>query len=308
MKNVRSIVGRHPDQDTASPHIITPWDPYAGDEALVWPGDHADYLRHAARTGVDAELDIEQYAALDLAFEHTYRDILDGRQPWSAVEPLLAPLLIGGPLKHDGRPPGVVQTVLDDHFLADIAENQLPQVGLVGPGRILGPWSDEPTPRWVRIQVGAIMAFVPEVDPGVPPWARAIKHRPRPETAVRASVRVMARTPPMLWAVDGDQLTPMLPLGHHFVPSGAVRGVPSVPAVIGRVVASPEGYFLSASLPLIRRPDPAVILRRLRIEWLRLCRRERRLSLEDTLRERSEVLYRSCMEWLWLQLEGASPW
>ena len=112
----------------------------------------------------------------------------------------------------------------------------------------------------------------------------------------------------MLWAVDGDQLTPMLPLGHHFVPSGAVRGVPSVPAVIGRVVASPEGYFLSASLPLIRRPDPAVILRRLRIEWLRLCRRERRLSLEDTLRERSEGLYRSCMEWLWLQLEGASPW
>jgi hypothetical protein len=306
MKTVRSIVGRHPDQDTASPHRLTAYDPYCGDEALLWPGDYDDYLRHSARVGSPPLLDSAEYTALDLEFERVYRDILDGSAPWSAIEPLTEPLLIAGAIKHDGRPPGRVMCMVDDVTLADISENQLPQVGLVGPDRILGPWSDESLPAWVRVQMGAIMAFVPEVDPGVPPWARAIKRKPRPETTIRQSLRVMARTPPMLWAVQGDTLSPMLPLGKHFIPVGPVQGVPPVPAVIGRVVASEQGYFLAASLPLMRRPPADLITRRIRLEWLRLRRRERRLSIEDTLRERSEVLYRSCLEWLWLQLEGSS--
>ena len=45
--------------------------------------------------------------------------------------------------------------------------------------------------------------------------------------------------------------------------------------------------------------------RRVLLEWRRLRRRERRLSLEDTLRERSEVLYRAAFEWLYLtQADG----
>jgi hypothetical protein len=120
----------------------------------------------------------------------------------------------------------------------------------------------------------------------------------------------MAKTPPMLWAVEGDRLHPMLPLGHRFLPEGPIRGVPDVPAVIGRVVAAEDGLFLAASIPLIRRPDTASIQARLTLEWLRIQRRERRLSIEDVYRERSEVLYRSCMEWLSLKLEGSDirPW
>ncbi len=305
MRSVRSIVGRHPDQDTASPHRIAPRDPYAGDEALVWLGDYADYLRHAERTGFDAPISEGEYAALDLVFEQRYRSILDGDADYAAIDELLEPLLIAGPLKHDGRPPGVAALVIGDRQLADIAENQLPQVGIVGPDRILGPWADEPVPRWQRIQVGAIMAFVPEVDPGVPPWARAIKRKPRPESDVRQSLRVLARTPPMMWAVEGSDLRPMLPTASQFLPKGPVRGVPDVPAVIGRVVNHADGPYLSASMPLIRRPPPEIILRRVLLEWRRLRRRERRLSLEDTLRERSEVLYRSAFEWLYVtQLDG----
>lgn len=300
MKTVRSIVGRHPDQDTASPHCIAPRDPYAGDEALIWPGDYADYLRHAERTGFSSPIAEAEYAALDLTFERIYRDILDGEAPYSAIDDLLEPLLISGPLKHDGRPPGVASAVIGDRQLADIAENQLPQVGIVGPDRILGPWADEPLPRWQRVQVGAVMAFVPEVEPGVPPWARAIKRKPRPDSDVRQSLRVMARTPPMLWAVDGETLSPMLPTAPQFMAKGPVRGVPDVPAVIGRVVNHEDGPVLSASMPLMRRPPPDVILRRVLLEWRRLRRRERRLSLEDTLRERSEVLYRSAFEWLYM--------
>ena len=305
MKSVRSIVGRHPDQDTASPHLIAPRDPYAGDEALIWLGDYGDYLRHAERIGFDAPIAEAEHAALDLAFERAYRSILDGDAPHTAVDELLAPLLIDGPLKHDGRPPGIAEMYIGDRQLADIAENQLPQVGIIGPDRILGPWADEPLARWQRVQVGAVMAFVPEVDPGVPPWARAIKRKPRPESAVRQSLRVMARTPPMLWSVDGDTLVPMLPTAPQFVPEGPVRGVPDVPAVIGRVVNHKDGAFLAASMPLLRRPPALVIQRRLLLEWRRLRRRERRLSLEDTLRERSEVLYRSAFEWLFVTQDGA---
>ena len=305
MKTVRSIVGRHPDQDTASPHWIAPRDPYSGDEALIWPGSHKDYLAHAERLGLSEGLLGEvDYAALDLKFEEVYRSILDGEATMDAVDVYTGPLLTSGPLKHDGRPPGVALVEVSDTVLADIAENQLPQVGLIGPDRILGPWADEPVPRWLRVQVAAVMAFVPEVEPGVPPWARTVKRRPRPPSAVRQSLRIMARTPPSLWAVQDGALTSLLPLGPQFMPKGPVRNVPDVPAVIGRVVADDQGYYLAASVPLIRTPPPDRILARVRLEWLRLRRRERRLSLEDALRERSEVLYRSCLEWLWLQLSN----
>ena len=79
VRSVRSIVGRHPDQDTASPHRIAPRDPYAGDEALVWLGDYADYLRHAERTGFDAPIS-EGSMPLDLVFEQRYRSILMAMQ------------------------------------------------------------------------------------------------------------------------------------------------------------------------------------------------------------------------------------
>ena len=69
MKTVRSIVGKSPIASTASPHLIAPMDPYAGDEALVWVGSHEDYLRHGERIGVKPDLDLEAYALVDLEFE-----------------------------------------------------------------------------------------------------------------------------------------------------------------------------------------------------------------------------------------------
>lgn len=310
MKTVRSIVGKSPVAITASPHTIAPMDPYAGDEALVWLGSHQDYLRHAERSGVEPNLDPEAYAFLDLEFERVYRAILDGQAHWSDIEPLAEALLLGHELTHDQRPPGEALAPIPDQQLADIAENHLPGVGLVGPGRIVGPWADEPLPAWLRVQVGAIMAFVPEVDPGVPSWARAIKRKPRPPTEVRQTLRVMARAAPNVWVVHGDELVPLLPIGKHFLPRGPVLGVPDVPAVVGRVVHGQQGPFLVASVPLLRVPPFEVIERRVRLEWLRLRRRERRLTWEDALRERSEVLYRSCCEWLWLQLAETDtrPW
>jgi len=310
MRKVRSILGRDPALDSAPPYRLTNRDPYAGDEALLWSGSHENYLRHMAWIERDDPMDEARYQTLDLEFEVLYRQILDGDAPWSAIDEVADMLMVTGPLRHDRRPPGVAEVVVSDQQMSDITENQLPQVGLVAPDRFLGPWADEPLPRWVRVQVAAAMMFVPELDPGVPSWARRIKRKPMPEPPVRQSVRVISRSPPMLWKVDGDNLTPMLPLGERFLPVGSVSGVPAVPAVIGRVVSCETGSFLAAGLPLIRVPTVSVIERRIHLELLRLRRRERRLSWEDILRERGEVLYRSCFEWLWLQLsDGDSlPW
>jgi hypothetical protein len=53
-----------------------------------------------------------------------------------------------------------------------------------------------------------------------------------------------------------------------------------------------------------------MLVRRLDLELLRLRRRERRLSWEVMLRERSEVLYRTACEWLWMVLRDTDevPW
>ena len=310
MRKVQSIVGRDPALDSASPHRLVPRDPYAGDEALPWSGSHDNYLRHMAWLGSDEALDFDQYVDLDVEFERVYRQILNGHADWRAIDPLASALQVDFRLRTDRRPPGQAETVVTDAQMSDITENQLPQVGQIAPDRFLGPWADEPIPRWVRIQVAAAMMFVPELDPGVAPWARRIKRKPMPEFPVRQTLRVMARTPPMLWKVQGPFLEPMLPLGERFIPQGQVTGVPDVPAVIGRLIASKNGPYLVAALPLIRTPPVDVIQRRLWLEYLRLRRRERRLSWEDLLRERGEVLYRSCFEWLWLQLEAgdSTPW
>jgi hypothetical protein len=308
MRKVRSIVGRDPCLDSAPPYRLTSRDPYAGDEALLWKGSYENYLLHMAWIDRDDPMGPEQYQALDLEFELVYRRVLDGDVPWSAIEDVAAALMVNGPLRHDRRPAGVAEEVVSDEQMSDITENQLPQVGLVAPDRFLGPWADEPLPRWVRVQVAAAMMFVPELDPGVPAWARRIKRKPMPSAPVRQSVRVISRTPPMVWKVDGDHLEPLLPLGERFMPCGPIAGIPDVPAVIGRVIACEAGSYLAAGLPLIRLPPVSVIERRLRLELLRLRRGERRLSWEDVLRERGEVLYRSCFEWLWLQLaNGDSP-
>ena len=310
MRKVQSIVGRDPALDSASPYRLTLRDPYAGDEALQWSGSHENYLRHMAWLGSDDALDAEQYNALDVEFERIYRQILDGHAEWDSIEPIAKSLQVDFRLRTDRRPPGEAEAQVTDSQLSDITENQLPQVGQIAPDRFLGPWADEPLPRWVRVQVAAAMVFVPELDPGVASWARRIKRKPMPSASIRQSLRVMARTPPMLWRVKGKRLEPMLPLGDRFMPQGEVAGIPNVPAVIGRVIATKHGPYLAVTLPLIRVPPSSVIQRRLWLEYLRIRRRERRLSWEDLLRERGELLYRSCFEWLWLQLEHGArrPW
>jgi hypothetical protein len=311
MRRVRGYAIPDADLDHAWPTAQLPMDPWAGDEALKMRGSYQDYLVHCERISQTPTLDEAAHESWDDRFEQIYRKILDGHAAAGDIEESAKMLRVWGPTRHDLRPLPSSQQFIPDTRLADITENQLPQVGMIAPGRILGPWSDTELPRWVRVVAAAAMAFPPEIPPGVPAWARAIKRRPKPPSSERTAIRSISRCPPMLWRITGPQsVVPHLPLGARQIPNGVVRDLPDAPAVIGRVVWTGQDWRLACGLPLPQLPPKAPLVGRLELELLRLRRRERRMTWEVMLRERSEVLYRTCCEWLWLQYKEGDqmPW
>jgi hypothetical protein len=115
----------------------------------------------------------------------------------------------------------------------------------------------------------------------------------------------------MLWSIQpGGTVLPVLPLGERQVPDGPVAGLPDAPGVIGRAVWTGAGWHMHCGLPMPELPPAGPLLDRLDLELMRVRRRERRLTWEVLLRERSEVLYRSACEWLWLRRSGGDrgPW
>jgi hypothetical protein len=140
-----------------------------------------------------------------------------------------------------------------------------------------------------------------EVDLPLTHDRRPPRSRPRPSLEQRQCLIAMLRAPAMLWWTD--PLEAALPISDRWMPQGPVRGIPDVPAFVGRIYLTPEGWHSCCVLPLPMRPDLAPIRARLRIELMRQRRFERRMSWEDLLRDRGEVLYRSLCEQFWLQDE-----
>jgi hypothetical protein len=300
MRRIRGVSAAGDERIHAWPLGGVALDPYAGDEALFMAGDYGDYLTHGTRIGAAKLLDESRYLNLDARFEALYRALLDGEHVYGELSKVARALLVWGAPTHDRRPAPIVPHVLDDRDLALMAEDQLSQLGIIAPDRILGPFADAVLPRSLRVVAGAAMCFAPEVPPGVPAWSRVIKRPPRPPRDVRMALRAMARVPPMVWRIGSDDMVdPYLPVAPSVVPTGPVTGLPPTPGVVGRMVPGPDGWVLVAGLPLPALPPAESLSARLHLELLRLRRRERRLSFEDLLRDRGEVLYRSCAEWLY---------
>lgn len=293
-----------PELRDADPALLTPADPWCGDEAVVDPADHVDHALHAPAS---EQLSPAAHAALDAAFRAQYRAILDGRAPWSSLRPLARQLRLDAPVRSDLRPARRALHPVGDDVLAEMGEDQVPDMGVLAPDRVLGPFADESLPRRLWLLAGAVMAFAPILRQGVPPVARVLYQKPRPPTALASPVRAAARTPPMLWLPTPDRrgLTPALPLGEPQRPAGLLHApLPPGAALLGRAVLLESGtpapdVWLCCVLPLPVLPDPAVLERRLTLELWRVRRHDRRLTWEDLLRERGEVLYRAACEWCW---------
>lgn len=299
MSRWRPALEPPPDLSDVVPAVLSPTDPWSGDEQLIAPADHARYRRYCPHK---PPLSKTEHAARDLIFQAQYRAVLSGVVPWAALEEAAAALGIVAPLRLDRRPTPRSDGPLPETTLAEICEDYVPDIGVIAPDRVLGPFSEEPLPRWLRTLSGAVMAFSPQLRGGMMPLARAVIKKPRPKTALADAIRAAVRAPPMLWRVSGDRLHPALPLSERQQPTERCDGIPAgVSALIGRAVPRDDGSaWLVGVLPLPRCPDPAIIRRRLMAEVWRLRRHDLRVSWEDMLRERGEILYRTTCEWLWL--------
>ncbi len=264
----------------AWPEVLTDRDPYAGDEALDDPLPGED----------------------DARFRSAYRAALDGRGTFAAVRAAAEAVGVGGPVRHDRRRPWPGSAVVSDAEIVDLAENWVPDLGLLAPDRVLGPWADEPLKPELRLLAGAVMAFAPIMAPRSRPVGRAMRSRPRPTVGVRSGMKSALRAPVMLWERRGDRLAPLLPLPAAWVPDGPVAGLPRTPAVICRAALGPDGWWAACALPLPAPPPGRVIRARLLAEYWRWRRHEPRLTWEDLLRDRGEVGYRAVCEWMWTVL------
>jgi hypothetical protein len=285
------------DLEFAWPEIIEPGDPWAGDDHLCLPAE----LENAASFAPQCDLDEHSFAALDLEFEATLREVVAGRLPRSALDPLADRLGLVGPRRHDLRPMMSSPLQVSNNLLADISENMVPDIGQVGPDRVLGPLADLPVAPSMRVLTAAVLAFAPVGRLGQSPIERLARLRPHPPLDLRRSLVAIDRCPPCLWQVVGDRLRPMLPLRETFAPDVPVAGLPAVPAVIGRLVLGPHGAWLACALALPALPPRSALAARMDLEQTRLRRYERRATWEDTLRVRGEVLYRSACEWTVLE-------
>ena len=184
MSRWRKSLTTPPELRDADPALLTPFDPCAGDEAVMLPADYADYASHAP---ADARLSADEHAALDAAFCDQYRRVLDGHAPWHSIRPLAARLLLDAPARSDARPLHRALQPISDAILGAMSEDQVPDIGVMAPDRVLGPFSEESLPRILWQLAGAVMAFAPILREGVAPVARVIYQKPRPPTLLSSS-------------------------------------------------------------------------------------------------------------------------
>lgn len=304
MSRWRTALEPSPELTNVVPALLAPGDPWAGDEVAPAPATYEGYLRYCPHTPPISAAD---HARHDAAFREAYRAVLDGRAPWSALSAPVAALGLDFPPKLDRRPGPMAFGAVTDGTLAEMCEDYVPDIGVFATERVLGPFSEGPLPRRLRTLSGAVMAFAPLLRGGVMPLARAVINKPKPAKELGDAIRATVRTPPMLWRRDGAGWAPAIALSDRLLPQGAIAGAPEAPAFVGRVVRAPDGTgWVAVALPLPALPEPAIVERRLMLELWRLRRHDVRVTWEDMLRERGEVLYRIVAEWCWLHHREAA--
>lgn len=295
-----------PNADDAWPLTLEAAEEWAGDE---WLDDlPSSYSNYQDICGILPE---PEYGEADRAWLERYREVLRGEV--AADDPILArlseELFLLGDRSHDRRPARVAPFAIPPLLLADIAEDYVPDAGLLAGDRFLGPWADTGPLRAALHAVAGNLSFLPLMDYGGTPrarWSHGV--RPRPALDLRQAVHAAARAPVMLYAPrDDGAWTPLLPLGEHYTPRGPVQAeiAPLLPerpveVVLARAYPCEDGVWRAAcALGLPEAPPLRALERRLDLELLRLRRHERRSTWEDLLRRRPEVLYRFCATWCW---------
>lgn len=232
---------------------------------------------------------VEHRAQVEARFGALCEEVLAGRRPWACPElrALAHALKLDAAVRHDRRPPvHVAPRELPDALLAELTEDFVPDAGVLL-GAVSAGWSGVDP-----VVAAGVLAFTPTAVDGRRPVDCWDDEEERDRVGVVA-VRVLDASPPGVF-VDGVSLLPRPP-----------RWQPTGPAPAGVVVARPwkvedndttRPWRWSCVQRLPAAPDPRVLWRRMVLEVWRARLGERRMSFEDLLRQRPEVLYRAAIE------------
>jgi hypothetical protein len=311
-----------------APGPADPDDPYAGDEILDDPpgepaADANDApFRDAYQRAVRGRIPLD---APELLAVVRRRGLCVARSP-ATGQPIWEGVLVedatssepGAPCP-GSRPEAFSPHAPSDECLADIAEDRLPEIGIVAPDRVLGPMADERPERESLLVAAGVMAFSTFIEPRVRPVDRFYKEHGDHASQERLAVHAVDRAPACLWAAEGGRLVPLLPLPPAWVPEGDVllaprfEGSESKPPADGTYVArlhpvlragGGDAWIASLALRVQGPVDARRTTMRLRLEIWRERRRFPNLTWVGLLRHRAELLYRFAHESAWVALRG----
>ena len=274
-------------------------DCWGGDEWLFDPSSHANHCTYTA-TPIE---DPREYERIDREFMEAWFACARGEISRDDTSLVTMSNLLGLPPTphHENRAHKTSPAPVDPLRVWEVLENAVPDIVTVAIDRVLGPYADETLDRSLhRVAVEAI-AFSPTVDLGLPAIQRWSKDPIRPSPAIRAGLRSIEHSPAMLWSLTEEGMaSPMLPLAHDYWPKTALLGTAAeLPrchgdALLGRAYPTEPGQWCLSGGLWVSAPPLDGLLERLELEHLRLSRHERRLTWEDLLRWRGELLYRIC--------------
>ncbi|MBM73918.1 MAG: hypothetical protein CMK59_00850 [Proteobacteria bacterium] len=198
---------------------------------------------------------------------------------------------------HTYRSPRSCITVLSDRLLANICEDLVPDVGLYALQRVFGPLEHTPPSKELA---GAVLSFCPLLPYHKTPLGQLSTENRKFTKAMRLSISAMATTPAALWKINKKQntISPLIPIKKEFIPEHfKIKSCPpEAKMLVARIFKTEHGWQAGTGLflPYI---DTQYVLDRLKREWLRFFRVSAKLTWEDLLCYRSELLYRSCIFW-----------
>lgn len=265
-------------ESNINPTVLNPGDPYAQDESLPTPGSYRNYLSFCGYEPGD-RVSADVYARAEAEFHVATQGWLAGTVSLEVVRSYLAPLGIQADPKHDRRGLLSAPCVLPDSVLADIAEDEVPDAGVLVE-RVLGDAFSAPS-----VAVFAALAWAPWMDGtrrAVDAWAVDEKDRPLVQ-----AMRVIDRSPPCVF-VDG---VPIIPLNPRMTPTAGPPG-----CYVARAYLVGSEWHFSTRMDLPAVPDCAALERRVLVELWRVRTKERRSGWEDTLRQQPLMLYRAAYE------------
>lgn len=195
------------------------------------------------------------------------------------------------------------QSILPVELMSNICEDYVPHIGLFIDDLF---FAGEHHPD-LRGLAGAVASTLPLLKHGFSPLYKISTQHPRLRSTLHTSLTAHHRTPAMLWKKSENGATPLLPIGSQYIPD-IVDNLHTISSdvFIAKMISivEPENNHNSRWIAHLVLEVPQTLedilsryLRiRLQIAWYRYRRHNNKICLEDILRERSDLLYRSVIE------------